>query len=190
MLQKDFINALKFASAAMEANGTRYNLVGVYLEFNADQTITLTGTDGHRLHTVTMEHDHEHAGEAYIIAADSVKRWLTSCKPVRGTEMRADISAPCGIPMLHSIPGDVIDGHYPDYRPAYKKLDEPAPTTVIGLHADYLANAARAIKGLDGGGGHNGLRVELFGEKQGIKITPPRDGFWTEALCIIMPMKL
>jgi DNA polymerase III sliding clamp (beta) subunit (PCNA family) len=176
MLQKDFISALKFVAPAMGVKDMRYYLNGVYLEFKEDNALSLTATDGHRLHTVTMEHDHGQPESVHIIDAASVKT-------VRGQAIELDISAPCEVPILHGIPAQIIEGTYPPYRRVIPSGD-PQPTESIFFNTEYLSASAKAIKCL----GRPVCKIDLFGDNNSIRITPSFSGFWSEVIAVIMPI--
>ena len=184
MLQKDFISALKFVAPAMGVKTAHYYLNGVFLEFKADNVLSLTATDGHRLHTVTMEHEHGQPESAHIVDAASVKKWLAAVKPDRNQSIELDISAPCDVPMLHSIPAETMVGTYPTYRRAIPSGD-PQPTESIYFNTDYLSASAKALKAF----GCQVCRIELFGSNGAIKITPSNGGFWSEAIAIVMSIR-
>lgn len=185
MLLKDFISALKFVAPAMGVKDVRHYLNGVYLEFMEGGTITLTATDGHRFHTITMEHEHGQPKGALAVSSASVKTWLAAVKPVRGQDIELDISAPCDVPMLHGIPAQTIDGRYPDMRRVMPP-DDTAPTESIVFNAEYLTAATKAIRCL----GQPVCRIDLFGDGTRMRVVPSSGGFWSEAICVVALVRL
>lgn len=186
MLQADFISALKFVSVVLPKGDAPAGIAGAYLEFNEGDTIHLTATDGWRLHTVTLSHVHGQPEGAFRVADASVKAWLTAKRPPRSAKTPLDLTAPCGVPMLHEMPANVIPGEYADYRRTLP-LGPTAHTETLLFSCDYLADSVSAFKYLGG----SGCRVDMFGPNHRILIKRASldKPAILDATCLVMPLR-
>lgn len=141
MLLRDFIKALKFVVPAMGKKDYRSYLNGVHLAF-APAILTLTATDGYRLHTVEMCHDHGQSNGSYILDADTVKRWSAST-----LTMPLDLTVALGVPILHGSVGTLIAGRYPDVS-RVSAAGITRATEVIHFNSAYLSAAMGSVRHL------------------------------------------
>lgn len=195
----DFITALKFASHAMATNDVRYYLNGVLFRFVGD-TLLLTGSDGHRIAKVRLNLKGCPLGGDYIVKCDSVKAALQTVKTKQTDTLRVHLNpAPdkSGNLLLTAGPFmvalEVQDGRYPDFERAIPQSDpEGCPT--IGINADYLADAARALKPLSHGK-YRALTIDTWAANATMRLRCKPDASHLtaidgEATVHIMPMRV
>lgn len=195
----DFITALKFASHAMATNDVRYYLNGVLFRFVGD-TLLLTGSDGHRIAKVRLNLKGCPLSGDYIVKCDSVKDVLQTIKPKQSDTSQVKLEkAPGGPDDLMLTAGafmlvlEVQDGRYPDFERATPNGD-PQGCPTIGINADYLADAARALKPLSHGK-YKALTIDTWTANQCMRLRckPDARGLTAidgEAVVHIMPMRV
>lgn len=195
----DFVTALKFASHAMATNDVRYYLNGVLFRFVGD-TLLLTGSDGHRIAKVRLNLKGCQLAGDHIVKCDAVKAALSAVKTkqtdtsVISLEPAADKSEN----LLLISGGSVItlevqDGRYPDFERAVPQVD-PVGCPTIGINADYLADAARALKPLSHGK-YRALTIDTWGANRTMRLRCKPDASRLtaidgEATVHIMPMRV
>ena len=196
----DFVTALKFASHAMATNDVRYYLNGVLFRFVGD-TLLLTGSDGHRIAKVRLNLKGCPLSGDYIIKCDTVKSVLQTIKPKQSDTSQVKLEpAPGGNPddlLLTAgafmLALEVQDGRYPDFQSAVPNSD-PQGCPTIGINADYLADAARALKPLSHGK-YKALTIDTWTANQCMRLRckPDARGLTAidgEAVVHIMPMRV
>lgn len=197
----DFITALKFASHAMATNDVRYYLNGVLFRFIGD-TLLLTGSDGHRIAKVRLNLKGCQLSGDYIVKCESVKDVLQTVK-TKQTDTSPTRIEPAddksGRLLLFARDGgymlalEVQDGRYPDFERAIPHGD-PKGCPTIGINADYLGDAARALKPLSHGK-YKALTIDTWEANQCMRLRckPDARGLTAidgEAVVHIMPMRV
>lgn len=162
----DFITALKFASHAMGKNDVRYYLNGVLFRFVGNDLV-LTGSDGHRVAEVHLQLlSPTNLYGDYIVKGDSVKELLRTVKTRQTDDSTVELSDSRGefrfVSENDALTLELHDARYPDLRRVYPTGD-PDGAPMVGLNADYLAQAASALKTLSNRK-YNGIKMELFGD--------------------------
>lgn len=195
----DFITALKFASHAMATNDPRYCLNGVLFRFVGD-TLLLASCDGHRIAKVRLKLKGCRLSGDYIVKCDGVKSALQILKPKQSDTSSVKLEkAPAGPDDLMLTAGvfvlvlEVQDGRYPDFESVVPNGD-PKGCPTIGINADYLGDAARALKPLSHGE-YRALTIDTWGANSCMQLRckPNAHGLTAidgEAVVHIMPMRL
>lgn len=187
MLQNTFQAALKMVSHAAGKKDVRYYLNGVHLEFSS-HGVAAVATDGHRLAVAQIEGSFE-PGEI-TIGHDAIKQILAV--PKSGAEIEVTVT---GDRVALTLGGQVltftdVGGKYPDWRRVAHGT--PEATEVIGVNAEYMAQAMTALSKVANHKYH-GVKIHLRGANNGMKLEAGlAEDFpdMTEAYCIVMPMRL
>lgn len=187
MLQKTFQAALKMVSHAASKKDVRYYLNGVRLEFSS-HGLNLVAMDGHRLAVAIIGGDFEQ-GEI-TIGHDAIKQILAAPKSTGEVECRFE-----GEQLKLEMAGQVITftdvgGKYPDWRRVVQGT--PEATEVIGVNAEYMAQAMAALSKVANAKYH-GVKIHLRGPNNSLKLEAGVSGDFeglADAYCIVMPMRL
>jgi DNA polymerase-3 subunit beta len=121
---KPFVAALRFAAIAMAKNDIRYYLNGVHFALKSKR-LTLTGTDGHRLHRAQVEVEEADAKDKCdgILAAAAIERVIEVAERhvavlFAATAVRVELgkAAADGKAIIDSeqFLSTLLDGKYPD----------------------------------------------------------------------------
>ena len=186
MLQKTFQAALKMVHHAAGKKDVRYYLNGVHLDFSSSG-LYLAATDGHRLAVASIEGAFE-PGEI-TLGHDAVKQLLALPKSA------GDVICSFEGEQLVVQSGQVlrfsdVGGKYPDWRRVVQGT--PEATTVIGVNAEYLAQACTALSKVANAKYH-GVKIHLRGPNNSLRLEAELAGDYPgliEAYCIVMPMRL
>lgn len=189
---RDLMEALRFTLSAAGKSDTRYMINGVCVDSLNGRTI-IVGTDGHRMAAV---HLRDSVGSAdniqRVYARASVERAIKMfSKP--GVNSIAVLSASTLEIDGVSLPMELIDGRYVDWRRVDGFGKDRTPTALVGLNADYITEAGRACKRL-ANRKYGGLKMHI-GEATDVIIFEPNlvaEDFPSieKAYIQIMPMKL
>lgn len=148
---KLFCTALKFVAAAASVNDVRYYLNGVRFEF-IDDTLTLIGTDGNRLHVAKLQLEHGIPGPdvAAIVRNASVKQILTTVGKDKNSVMldaaRGEGEKPAKVTVTAGgivLTPEVEPGNYPEWRRIVPAARESGP--MPHLDATQLAQACAGL---------------------------------------------
>lgn len=206
MPARDLLGAFRFALSAAGVKDVRYYLNGVALELE-NGTARCVGTDGHRLAVVESKPlaDLEGAPTAQrVLKRVDVAALLKAPKP-KADDLATVELLPDGVRVtLGAIAytlAVIPDAKYPEWtrmRPRAILAEEVTPGGVIGMNADYLADAAKACIGLANSKYH-GVKVRAGNgigapAESGILFEPgisPADFPTLESAWVyIMPMRL
>lgn len=194
---KLFCKALKFAQHASAKKDVRFYILGVHLEVQGS-TLTLVGTDGHRLALAALRLDPTMPVDASItLPNDEVKRLLAVFGKSKG-QISLDIALPEkpeGAPVLTveadgfslSITG--IGGRYPDWRRVVPPLGRPRGP-MPNLHGPYLAEACNALEPLAGQvKGTKALSFDATGGTDAVVVRPAviHEAAVIDLLVVVMP---
>lgn len=197
MKQSAFIAALKFASHAAASKDIRYYLNGVLFEFRGT-TLTLVGTDGHRMAYVELEADVNDYTTTldFIVSAESVKLLLAAYKGASTGRVSFEASADnVGTPRLtvrgsQSVECRSIKGKYPDWRRVCKSGARPVATEEIGFNVDYIAAAAKACGALSSSK-YKVAKFQFYGPSEAVKVSPDELPVGVNAAwAVVMPVRL
>lgn len=200
--QKAFIAALKAASTAMGKHNVRYHLNGVAIQSNGPDSLTIVGTDGHRMVVVQMRCTHGmENGSEFILSGACVKLMLKAFKTRLVSDYLLIRNSDTPNPTFYSdvreqeVITETIDGKFVDWRRVSKNHTYEDSNTVHYLNATYLSDMAKAMSGLSGN--YDGVKMEVgtTGERliftvreQDINVEF-RD-YFTRVEGVIMPMRL
>lgn len=188
MKQSTFLAALKMVTHAAALRDIRYYLNGVCFDFEG-QTLTLVGTDGHRLAVAVLEC--ETMPKSQVILDNNAVKQLLSLPKNTGDVLFVQE----GNTLRITIAGQVlvfagIEGRFPDWRRVVTGTEEA--TVSIGVNADYMSQAFASLAKVANRKYH-GVKMNLRGSNCSIRLDAGlADDFpgLTEAYCIIMPMRL
>jgi len=194
----DFITALKFVSHAQGTNDVRHYLNGVLFRF-VGNTLALTASDGHRIAQIRLGIEGCQLAGDYIVAADSVKAILATVKPKSNDATTASFETPREPSAILMKAGPfmltlkTIDGRFPLFEYAIPNRD-PVGCPVIGVDAEYLAAAAKALKPLRAGK-YRALTMETWEANTAIRLrctpdAPELTRIEGEAVVHVMPARM
>lgn len=186
MLQKTFQAALKMVHHAAGKKDVRYYINGVHLEFSSCG-LYLVATDGLRLAVASIEGAFE-PGEI-TLSHDAVKQLLalpkSPCDAICSFEGEQLV-----VQSGQTLRFSDVGGKYPDWRRVVQ--GEPEGTTVIGVNAEFMAQALAALSKVANAKYH-GVKIHLRGTNNNLKLEADLAGDFpglTEAYCIVMPRRL
>lgn len=169
MPARDVVEAFRFALSCAGVKDIRYYLNGVALELT-DGVVRWIGLDGHRQAVVAARHSPDVAllpNSRRVVSRVAVAAFLKSCTRPGADDVAEFEILPEGVVVvvgplsqtLAVIP-DARD-RYPDWQrssPGMLFREEVTPAKIIGMNAEYVADAAKACARL-ANSKYKGLKV-------------------------------
>jgi len=197
----DFIESLRFAAHAAGKKDVRPYVNGVAFDRTGHSTLTLIGTDGHRLAHARLESPDD-AGDVglWAVRIDDVESLLRTLKATRAKPGRVRITADDEGVIVGDLSGAgavyrlrLVEGKYPAWRRIAFPTLKPQPTESFGMNSHYLEQAGRACARVANSKYH-GVRVDLRGADGLVTFTAgicdADFSHLAEAVVCVMPMRL
>ena len=213
--KKDFINALKTCFVTAGKNDVRFYLNSIQLEI-LENTIVMTGTDGHRVNICKLEVegiDFGLIGRSVILCRNSIEQVIKSVKLARNdSESTLQLSLTDKIAEVKGVKTvmgfeevrlideglnlslTVIEGRYPDVHSIYHGKytgDAEDAVTEIGLNINYLADIKKSFNHLVGKDA--GVLITFNNVNGAAKIKPTKfdsAGQLKEVAMYLMPVRV
>ena len=188
---KTFIVAVKFASHASATKDARYYLNGLLFELRPNM-LTLVGTDGHRMAIIELSGEFGDVHADIICKTADIKLLLATYRANKGEVTVGVENGQLKLESygMHTLMLTGIEGKFPDWRRVMPQGDAVA-TTMIGVNAIYIADAAKAAALL--GNKYVGLKMEMRGSSNSMWLEPVVAEYYPaikKCGAVVMPMRL